>query len=161
VAAGAPANASGEEAVALVQATHAWNPAQEPTLSDINLSVAKGQLCIVVGAVGCGKSSLLAALLGEMPRVRGSTLLRGSVAFTAQDPWIQNATVRENVLMGRPMDDALYVQVLIACALHADLDALPDGDTTQIGEKGVTLSGVTPAPACATLHLACLPHCCL
>lgn len=67
--------------------------------------------------------------------------MRGSVALTTQDPWIQNATVRDNILMGAPFDQARYSAMLAACALQSDLDALTDGDATQIGEKGVTLSG--------------------
>lgn len=70
--------------------------------------------------------------------------VKGSVAFTAQDPWIQNATVRDTVLMGTPFDQAQYDSVVESCALQADLDALPAGDSTQIGEKGVTLSGTAP-----------------
>lgn len=133
-----------DEAVAMVQATYAWDPLREPNLIDATFSIPKGALCIVVGAVGSGKSSLLAALLGEMPCVRGSATTRGSVALTTQDPWIQNATVRDNVLMGEAFDQARYVSVVEACALQADLDALPAGDGTEIGEKGVTLSGTHP-----------------
>ena len=95
----------------------------------------------VVGEVGCGKSSLLAALLAEMPKHSGSATVRGSIAYTAQDPWIQNDTVEGNVRMGMPMDEERYEQCIHACALTSDLDMLPAGDLTEIGEKGVNLSG--------------------
>lgn len=142
------------EAVAMVQGTYAWEPVHEPNLIDVSFSLPKGALCMVVGAVGSGKSSLLAALLGEMPCVRGTAVLRGSVALSTQDAWIQNASVRNNVLMGAALDKARYDAVLHACALEADLLALPAGDATEIGEKGVTLSGAhTPVVA---VMLACI-----
>ena len=134
--------------MAVVHGGFSWDPTGAPLLPDISLSVPAGALCIIVGEVSSGKSSLLAALLGEMPRVRGSVMLRGSVALSAQDPWIQNATMRDNVLMGAPYDHAWYERVVHACALDADLKALPNGDATQIGEKGVTLSGAHSPSAC-------------
>jgi len=79
----------------------------------------------------------------------------GSVAYTAQDPWIQNATLRDNILMGRELDDERYAAVLEACALTQDLELLPAGDMSEIGEKGINLSGgqrhrVALARACYT-----------
>lgn len=154
----APAVRSKDEAaLTVVHGGFSWDPTGAPLLPDIMLSVPAGSLCIIVGEVGSGKSSLLAALLGEMPRVRGSVMVRGSVALTAQDPWIQNATVRDNVLMGAPFDQARYASVVEACALQADLDALQNGDATQIGEKGVTLSGTFHfVPATALLIHSCM-----
>lgn len=138
----APAVRSKDEAaVAVVHGGFSWDPTGAPLLPDIMLSVPAGSLCIIVGEVGSGKSSLLAALLGEMPRIRGSVMVRGTVALTAQDPWIQNATVKANVLMGAECDQDKYDAVVEACALQADLESLQHGDATQIGEKGVTLSG--------------------
>ena len=128
----------------MTQGTYAWDPQREPNLADVSFSLHQGTLCMVVGEVGSGKSSLLAALLGEMPCVSGTAAVRGSVVLSTQDPWIQNASVRGNVLMGAPFDQTRYDAVLHACALEADLKALPEGDATEIGEKGVTLSGAPP-----------------
>ena len=108
--------------------------------SPIDLKLSAG-LTVVVGAVASGKSALLNACLGEMTRVQGSVTLRGRVALCTQTPWIFNATVKENVLFGSPLDEERYQRVIAACALSLDLAALPSGDRTEIGERGVTLSG--------------------
>jgi ABC-type multidrug transport system fused ATPase/permease subunit len=129
----------------MMHGTYGWDPAREPNLIDVSFAIPRGALCIVVGAVGSGKSCLLAALLGEMPCLSGTAFTQGSLALTTQDPWIQNATVRSNVLMGAPFVQAKYDKVVEACALQADLAHLPAGDETEIGEKGVTLSGTLPA----------------
>lgn len=107
----------------------------------VDFRVKKGTLCAILGETGSGKSGLLAALLGEVDCVAGSNGLDGRVAYCAQSAWIQNATVRDNVLFGRPLDRARYAETLRRCALEADMDALADGDKTEIGEKGLTLSG--------------------
>ena len=62
-------------------------------------------------------------------------LLQGSVAYVAQQAWIQNATLRDNILFGAEYDKKWYDQVVEACALNPDLAILPDGDLTEIGEK--------------------------
>ncbi|KAG5177321.1 P-loop containing nucleoside triphosphate hydrolase protein [Tribonema minus] len=103
--------------------------------------VGPGELVAVVGQVGSGKSSLVAAVLGEMTRVRGRVTVDGSVAYVAQTAWIVNATLRENVLMGLPFDAARYDRVVEVCALQQDFAMLPAGDRTEIGEKGINLSG--------------------
>lgn len=118
----------------------------------------------VVGPVGCGKSSLVSALLGEMEKLEGTVSVKvrwaggswkgirsgqpqanpkatnlsigqGSVAYVPQQAWIQNCTLQENVLFGQPMKPKRYQQALETCALLADLDVLPGGDQTEIGEK--------------------------
>jgi ABC-type multidrug transport system fused ATPase/permease subunit len=111
------------------------------SLRDVAVAGEAGQLCVAVGKVGSGKSSLLQAILLEMPKRAGHVSLEGSVAYCAQQPWIQNATIRDNILFGSPMDEALYDQVIEMCALGPDCQTLPGGDLTEIGEKGVTLSG--------------------
>ena len=110
-----------------------------PHLS-ISFQVKRGEFVIVVGAVGSGKSSLLAALVGEIQRIKGQVKLGGSVGFCPQSPWIQNATLRNNILFGQPFDRAKYDQVIQCCALESDFEML-SGDATEIGEGGVTLSG--------------------
>ncbi|KAF0700286.1 Aste57867_9194 [Aphanomyces stellatus] len=117
-------------------------------LRDIQLAVALGSLTVVVGAVGSGKSSLLQAILGEMPRMHGTCDVHGRVAYVSQEPWLQNATVRANVLFTDDVDtpnrdDVIdrYDHVLAACALQPDLAVLVAGDATEIGERGINLSG--------------------
>ncbi|XP_064600962.1 ATP-binding cassette sub-family C member 10-like [Liolophura sinensis] len=113
-------------------------------LTDISLEVKKGMLVGVVGKVGCGKSSLLYAILGEVVKEEGSVGLEdypAGFALASQDPWLQHATLRENILFGKPYNIRRYDQVVEACALSEDLQMLPGGDRTEIGENGVTLSG--------------------
>lgn len=117
-------------------------PEKRPlTLKDLTLSVKRGELVAVVGAVASGKSSLISAILGELPRVSGSIKRAGNIAYASQQPWVVNATLRENVLFGCEFDEARYNAVLDASALRPDLELLPAGDLTEIGEKGVNLSG--------------------
>ncbi|KAI1698658.1 ABC transporter transmembrane region domain-containing protein [Ditylenchus destructor] len=112
-----------------------------PNIQDLNLNVARGALMAIVGKVGAGKSSLLSALLGEMEKLRGYVGIRGQVAYVPQSAWIRNMSFRENITFGRAYDKKFYKTVIDACALQADLDTLPQGDATEIGEKGINLSG--------------------
>uniref|UniRef100_A0A8C0HR50 Canalicular multispecific organic anion transporter 2 n=1 Tax=Buteo japonicus TaxID=224669 RepID=A0A8C0HR50_9AVES len=107
----------------------------------INLLVPSGALVAVVGHVGCGKSSLVSALLGEMEKLEGEVAVKGSVAYVPQQAWIQNATLKDNILFGQAPNEQKYQNVLEACALKTDLEVLPGGDQTEIGEKGINLSG--------------------
>lgn len=104
--------------------TFGWGN-DEPTLKNIDLQVEKGGLVAVVGTVGAGKSSIISALLGEMDRISGYVNTTGTIAYVSQQAWIQNATLRDNILFGRPMDHKRYSQVIAACALNADLAMLP------------------------------------
>ncbi|KAL7746950.1 hypothetical protein RI367_007662 [Sorochytrium milnesiophthora] len=110
-------------------------------LSDINLSVDNGTLVAVVGRVGQGKTALLLSMLGEMAKLSGRVVLNGSVAYCAQQPWIFNGSLRENILFSSAFDEAKYQTVLHACSLVTDLEILVNGDRTLIGDKGVNLSG--------------------
>ncbi|KAI8619285.1 hypothetical protein BC830DRAFT_1060513, partial [Chytriomyces sp. MP71] len=110
-------------------------------LKDIELQIAPGNLVAVVGKVGSGKSSLLNALVGEMSRVSGSVTFRGSVGYCQQQAWIQNTTVKENILFGLPFDEKRYREVVRVCSLERDFTILPNGDETEIGERGINLSG--------------------
>ncbi|KAJ3111183.1 Multidrug resistance-associated protein 1 [Physocladia obscura] len=111
------------------------------SLKNISVSIAKGSLTAVVGPVGSGKSSLMNALMGELCKLSGSVSISGELSYAAQSPWIQNATIRENILFGSAFDKARYLQVLYDAALLPDLRLLPDRDQTSIGERGITLSG--------------------
>ena len=110
-------------------------------LQNINLSIGRNELIAVIGTVGCGKTSLLAALAGDMRKTEGSVMLGASRAFCPQYAWIQNATVKDNILFGQDMDRNWYNKVIEACALEPDIEILPAGDLTEIGERGITLSG--------------------
>ncbi|PVV00842.1 hypothetical protein BB560_004760, partial [Smittium megazygosporum] len=112
-----------------------------PALKNINLSIHSSELVAVVGRVGSGKSSLLQSLLGELYKPKGKITVKGQVAYVNQQPWIMNATLRENILFGRKYDENIYSKVIFACCLTDDLMMLPNGDMTEIGEKGINLSG--------------------
>ncbi|XP_067247959.1 ATP-binding cassette sub-family C member 9 isoform X8 [Chanodichthys erythropterus] len=140
------------------------------TLSDINIRIPTGQLTMIVGQVGCGKSSLLLAMLGEMQTISGKVFWskqpdceilfdgnisghdtelfheersknRYSVAYATQKSWLLNATVEENITFGSPFNKQRYKEVIDACSLQPDIDLLPFGDQTEIGERGINLSG--------------------
>ncbi|XP_077498497.1 multidrug resistance protein mrp-7-like [Amblyomma americanum] len=138
-------------AVLLENCTFAWSGPQEgseeasgsdePALCDVSLDVTPGALVGVVGLVGSGKSALLAAILGELRRLRGTVHVAGRVAYLPQSACIFNMSIRDNVLFGRRMETYRYHQVLEACDLTRDLELLPAGDLTEVGEKGETLSG--------------------
>ncbi|XP_016051783.1 PREDICTED: multidrug resistance-associated protein 1 [Miniopterus natalensis] len=127
--------------ITVQNATFTWARSEPPTLNGITFSVPEGSLVAVVGQVGCGKSSLLSALLAEMDKVEGHVALKGSVAYVPQQAWIQNDSLRENILFGRQLQEQFYKAVIEGCALLPDLEILPSGDRTEIGEKGVNLSG--------------------
>jgi ATP-binding cassette subfamily C (CFTR/MRP) protein 1 len=110
-------------------------------INDINFTLARDELVAVIGTVGSGKSSLLAALAGDMRKTAGKVTIGATRAFCPQYAWIQNSTVRENITFGQPFDQEWYEKVIEACALQPDLEMLPNGDRTEIGERGITVSG--------------------
>ncbi|NXM27118.1 MRP3 protein, partial [Oxyruncus cristatus] len=128
-------------AISVTNATFSWGKELKPTLKDINMLVPSGALVAVVGHVGCGKSSLVSALLGEMEKLEGEVAVKGSVAYVPQQAWIQNAMLKDNILFGQAPNEEKYQNTLEACALKTDLEVLPGGDQTEIGEKGINLSG--------------------
>ena len=110
-------------------------------IHDLDFSIGRNELVAIIGGVGSGKSSLLAALAGDMRRTTGSVTMGATRAFCPQYAWIQNTTVKENILFGKEYDKNWYEAVVDACALRQDLDMLPYGDLTEIGERGITVSG--------------------
>ncbi|KAH8929257.1 ABC transporter [Atractiella rhizophila] len=110
-------------------------------LYDINMKIRRGDLVAIVGPVGSGKSSLLQALIGEMRKIDGSVKFGGTIGYAPQTAWVQNTTLRGNVVFGQPWDEQKYWSVIHAACLDADLKMLPYGDMTEIGERGITLSG--------------------
>ncbi|WOO78778.1 ATP-dependent bile acid permease [Vanrija pseudolonga] len=123
-------------------------------LTNLNVNFPIGKLTIVAGPTGAGKSALLKALLGELDLIEGKTFLpknvtdvdpstglRNSVAYAAQTPWLQQKSIKDNILFGEELNEDRYDAVVEACALTPDFDILEDGDQTEIGDKGVSLSG--------------------
>ena len=120
-------------------------------LKNIACSIERGSLVAVVGSVGSGKSSFLSAILGEMESIDGGKVYmplkdgekdeENLVSYCSQSPWVVNDTLRGNILFGRPYEKDRYDEVVGACALLDDLAVLPAGDKTEIGERGINLSG--------------------
>ncbi|KAJ3923547.1 ABC protein [Lentinula edodes] len=108
---------------------------------NISLEIPCHSLTAIVGKCGSGKSSLFQGLIGEMRVVKGSFSFGGKVAYCPQIPWIQNTTVKNNILFGEPFDEEKYWRVVEVACLLPDLEIMADGDLTEIGEKGVNLSG--------------------
>eukprot|EP00026_Physarum_polycephalum_P000168 Phypoly_transcript_00168.p1 GENE.Phypoly_transcript_00168~~Phypoly_transcript_00168.p1 ORF type:complete len:1453 (+),score=233.55 Phypoly_transcript_00168:484-4359(+) len=130
------------EVLQFVHASFKWTKNSESdTLRNLHFSVKQGELVAVVGAVGSGKSSLLAAILGELHKSSGRVCVNGSVAYVPQQAWMQNATLRGNILFGKQHIDAKYRHCVECCELMQDIRILPNGDMTEIGEKGINLSG--------------------
>uniref|UniRef100_J3NE68 ABC transporter C family member 13 n=1 Tax=Oryza brachyantha TaxID=4533 RepID=J3NE68_ORYBR len=117
-----------------------WNSSENSNLRNINLMVKSGTKLAICGEVGSGKSSLLAAILGEVPKTDGVQVC-GKTAYVSQDAWIQTGSVQDNILFGSTMDKPRYEETLKLCSLLHDLKILPFGDLTQIGERGANLSG--------------------
>ncbi|KAM9583222.1 ATP-binding cassette sub-family C member 5 isoform 2-T2 [Trichechus inunguis] len=111
------------------------------TLYNIDLDVEEGKLVGICGSVGSGKTSLISAILGQMTLLEGSIAVSGTFAYVAQQAWILNATLRDNILFGKEFDEERYNAVLNSCCLRPDLAILPNSDLTEIGERGTTLSG--------------------
>ncbi|KAH9796191.1 ABC transporter C family member 2 [Citrus sinensis] len=128
-------------AVSIKNGNFSWD-SKSPTLSNINLDIPVGSLVAIVGGTGEGKTSLVSAMLGELPPLKdASVVIRGTVAYVPQISWIFNATLRKNILFGSEFDPAKYWKTVDVSALQHDLDLLPDRDLTEIGERGVNISG--------------------
>ncbi|XP_038317400.1 ATP-binding cassette sub-family C member 12 isoform X5 [Canis lupus baileyi] len=110
-------------------------------LHNISFVVRKGKVLGICGNVGSGKSSLIAALLGQMRLQQGIVAVNGTVAYVSQQAWIFHGNVRENILFGEKYDHQRYQHTIQVCALQGDLNSLPYGDLTEIGERGLNLSG--------------------
>ncbi|RFU35837.1 hypothetical protein B7463_g476, partial [Scytalidium lignicola] len=159
-------NEDGVEMIGLKNATFSWGGKETVNsgisdafrLMDIDIQFVIGELNIIVGPTGSGKTSLLMALLGEMTLIKGHVFLPGgyhredvrpdpdtglteTVAYCAQQAWLVNANIKENILFAAPLDENRYMEVIVACALERDLEILDAGDQTLVGEKGITLSG--------------------
>ncbi|KAG0326667.1 hypothetical protein BG000_001289, partial [Podila horticola] len=112
-----------------------------PALVDINLEIPSGSLSILMGRVGQGKSSLLSAIIGDMYKYKGRVRVYGQLAYVPQQAWIINASLKENILFGKDLDQERYDRIIAAAGLIPDFQMLPAGDLTEIGERGINLSG--------------------
>jgi ATP-binding cassette, subfamily C (CFTR/MRP), member 1 len=149
--------------------TQVFNVDDSIQVKDLDIQIQKGEFICVIGEVGSGKSSLINALLGDMIYMSDDTIgeyqgkkmddavrheliekskehkgivkIGGSVSYVQQSPWIQNKTIRDNILFGLPLDENKYNRIIELCELASDLEILPGGDLTEIGEKGINLSG--------------------
>ncbi|KAG7997591.1 hypothetical protein I3843_01G218100 [Carya illinoinensis] len=131
-----------EKRVKIQDGNFSWDPEKlTPTLREVNLEIKWGQKVAVCGPVGAGKSSLLNAILGEIPKISGTVNVFGSIAFVSQISWIQSGTIRDNILFGKPMDETRYEKAIRACALDKDINSFSHGDLTEIGERGLNMSG--------------------
>lgn len=111
------------------------------TLKNLSINFKKGILIGVVGPVGSGKSSLLQAILKELPLENGSVTVRGSLSYACQEPWVFAGTVQQNIIFGQEKEQTRYDEVVKACALLPDFEQFPHGDKSLIGERGASLSG--------------------
>jgi ABC-type transport system involved in cytochrome bd biosynthesis fused ATPase/permease subunit len=115
------------------------------TLKNINFEVKPGELVAIVGEVGCGKSSLLQAIINSLillnPKECDGVHINGRIGYAAQIPWIQNDTIRNNIIFSKPFEENKYNETLSLCQLNEDLETFEGKDLTEIGEKGVNLSG--------------------
>jgi ABC-type multidrug transport system fused ATPase/permease subunit len=127
--------------IAIENATLKWSLEEEPVLNDLTMNVLKGSLVAVIGEVGAGKSSLLSAFMGDLYKMSGTIKVNGSLAYVPQSAWILNTSLKKNIIFMSNEDDNRYEEVISACALLPDLNILPAGDNTEIGEKGINLSG--------------------
>ena len=132
---------NGDQAIIMEDASFSWK--DTPSLVSLNLQIRSGHLVGVRGDTGAGKSTLLAAILGEINLVSGKLRLNvNSISYAPQSAWIFADTIRGNILLGKPMDEERYKNVIKACCLDIDLRNFGEtGDLLMIGDKGVNLSG--------------------
>lgn len=122
-------------------ATFRRTPVATFKLQDLSVRFLEGRLNVITGPTGCGKTSLLLSLLGETILESGEATCPRDVAYVPQAAWLQNDTIRNNILFFGPYDEERYISVIQACGLMPDIEQLPDGDKTMVGEKGQSLSG--------------------
>ena len=137
-------DSSEEDALSANGSEHNLNIKKIYALKNINFTVKEGEFVCIIGEVGSGKSSLIQALLNNMiilNKEESHVVLNGSISYVPQEAWIQNDTVKNNILFYLPFDSERYNKILDICELYPDLNSLIGGDMTEIGEKGINLSG--------------------
>ncbi|KAJ5294660.1 hypothetical protein PENANT_c006G09572 [Penicillium antarcticum] len=137
-----PQNQSKEPCAVIRNVSAAWSIDDEPVLKDLNIDIQASKITMIVGPVGCGKSTFLKTIMGEIPECSGSISTSFiNAAYCNQSPWITFGTLQENIVGSSPWDRAWYDQVIQSCALQIDLQQLPLGDQTKVGVRGSRLSG--------------------
>ncbi|XP_017083193.2 probable multidrug resistance-associated protein lethal(2)03659 [Drosophila eugracilis] len=125
--------------------TASWDNANQEKrhrhIEDVSFQATDQQFVGVVGTVGAGKSTLLQVILGELDIISGSVDLNGVLSYAPQEPWLLRGSLRENILFTEPYDEHRYLEVLRVCHLDRDVEQLPSGDETRVGEGGASLSG--------------------
>lgn len=132
---------SHEKCVTFKNVTAMWRKDSPSGIENIDLEIMEKQFCAIIGPVGSGKSTILHTILRELEIDAGELTVNGVVSYAAQEPWLFEATVRQNILFTEKYDEMRYKQTIQACALERDLQLLPYGDYTIIGERGICLSG--------------------
>ena len=134
-------SSSSDYSLTMKDSIFAWSPERESFQVKIpDLKLKRGDLVCLIGVVGCGKTSLLSSILGEMIPIQGS-MTRDKIGYVSQKAWIQNCSLRDAILFGQPFDKDRYEQTIEVAQLSTDLLVLPNGDLTEIGERGINLSG--------------------
>ncbi|KAH9132363.1 hypothetical protein LEN26_007437 [Aphanomyces euteiches] len=126
-------------AISIENATFGWT-ADQPLFQDLEVEIYRGEFVVLYGSDGQGKSSLCSFLLNETLKTRGTVHVAGRVAYVAQAPWIQQASIRDNILFGQPYDRLKYQRVLDACGLTQEIALFPSGDRAEVGSNGVSLT---------------------
>ncbi|EFY88409.1 ATP-binding cassette transporter protein [Metarhizium acridum CQMa 102] len=126
---------AGAESVAIREATFTWDRQQtKPAIEEVNFTARAGELCCIVGRIGRSKSALIHAILGSLHKVKGTVTVHGSVAYVAQDTWLLNATIRDNITFGHGWDPGFYENTVKACALVSDFVQFPNGDRAAVDQ---------------------------
>ncbi|XP_011871334.1 PREDICTED: probable multidrug resistance-associated protein lethal(2)03659 [Vollenhovia emeryi] len=137
-----PCHVTDSLALRMTNVNAKWHgDSKDDTLRNVSLTVPPGSFVAIVGQVGSGKSSLLQAILQELPLTSGNIESRGRINYVSQQPWIFASSVRQNVLFGQAMDKKRYDEVIRVCQMESDIDSFPHGDRTIVGERGINLSG--------------------
>lgn len=137
-----PTRVSGDDLISMQNQSFAWKPAAPSVLTGINMRVESESLTVIVGPVGSGKTSLLESIIGETISLSGVICKgSGSIAYCSQEPWLENTTIRKNILGVSPYDPKWYETVKLACALDPDFAQIKLGDRAAVGSKGCSLSG--------------------
>ena len=114
---------------------------EQAVLKDINLDIKQGECISIVGKIGSGKSTLLNCILKEVPKYKGDFCYKGRIAYVEQEPYIFSSSVRDNSIFGKKFNQTFYDEVVKACNLLDDFKILDNGDLTEIGERGINISG--------------------
>lgn len=135
-------SSASEAVVSVKNLTLAWSEEKTPVIQHASFDLLAGDLTMIVGPIGCGKSSLLRGLLGETPSSKGNVYIdQENAAFVDQTPWIRNETIRSNIIGVSVFDPEFYAKVVEACALTSEIEESPEGNSTNAGSGGAALSG--------------------